>query len=205
MRVRKRDFPSSFPALNSFLNMSLSKYFRFGKDRNQEGNGVKKRMSRKPSSRTKPFSNKRKKNKSSLMSELLAEPLPDGIGYAVSFKKRPVIGKLFNALEIAYVNVNESTFLNESLEKIEKLQADLMHIDRQLSNKELDEDSRAKYMESREEKVEHLRPYLRLSSLIQKNRRSTLNAKTRPIRLRVVQIIEFDKGNHTYSVICEKV
>ena len=183
--------------------MSLDRYFRFGKDRNKPGNGLKKRMSKRRKVRGKQVP--RHSHKTSLLSSLLAERISeDGESplYQVSFRKKPVVGKVFNAEEVKYVKTTGkvSDRINKIKDAYEKNNADITHVNREIENS-ANEDVIKSYNE-------------RLKDLLKLNKRLTrilssprvgLKARTKAVKLRVEEIAGFDDKFGSYICICKPV
>jgi hypothetical protein len=173
------------------MNKSLDRYFRFGETRNTVGNGKLKKQSRKRSNTTKPFTNERSSHKSNLMSDLLAAKVDNEDMYIVNFRNKPLKDKIFNAVVPVYVYSQEAA-ANKDFEKI---LMDLNALESKI--KESEGEIKEKYetqLKSKRRKLISTQKYYT------KQTRTTLRARVKQIRLRVIEIEKAEKG---FSVLCE--
>jgi hypothetical protein len=154
--------------------------------------------------------NNRKQNKkkgiytnlsSNCLVELISEEqeLPE---FAVSFKRRPLLGKVFIGQYITDFKYTQSEIGQDILDKAEKLEADITHINNEL--KTAKDEVEKKYREQLEELMVRQQRIIPLVLRINKMReRASMVAKVEKVRLRVTEVIEFDKQTQSWVCICE--
>lgn len=213
---------------------NLDRRFRFGKDRGKVGNGkIKKLEAANKKSSTKPFNCKRKNRRhiyTNALSDLLVEQINEtgtDPEYMVSFRKKPLIGKVFTGIIIKHVydkkTHNESSKGIKILAAMENHHADMVHISREVGaiNEKLamiadpklsDEDkahldkasleaAKEEYLKQNKAIYDEVIKKQLLASKISKMTRSYPVISKASILLRVTEIVERDKEFGSYTCI----
>lgn len=184
------------------INM-IANRFRFGENRGRVGNGRLKKLMRKKRS---PIFSCKRKLKKGLHTNALSDCLVDDISesdnkiYKVSFRNRPLIGKVFTGIEITRLSMvtQDSNVTKEIVEKRDAIYSHLQHISREIER--LGEGEAAdKYKEEYENQADKLNNRI----FIGRKSKSYPVMKKRKIRLRVIDVVEYDDKFNSYVCIAE--
>jgi len=211
---------------------NLDRRFRFEKDRGKEGNGkIKKLEAANKKSSTKPFNCKRKSKRhiyTNALSDLLVEQISEtgaNPEYMVSFRNRPLIGKVFTGIIIKHIynKSNESGVGLRLLATMENHHADMVHISREIGaineklvmiadpnlsdegKSHLDKTSleaaKEEYLKQHNAIYDTVKKKQVLANKISKMTRSYPVISKASILLRVTDIVERDKEFGSYTCI----
>lgn len=206
----------------NFRKLRLDRRFAFGENRGKEGNGKFKRQFRATRARkSKPFICKRKHPyKTNALSDLLVEhsynELLDKDEYLVSFKKKPLVGKCFIGQVVKYLEEKSTKVGHDILDKMEDFHDNMSHIGGkigEITKKKEETDDPVliaqynaqidAYQKEHDNLYEKAKKYSKLGSKLSKEQRSYPLIKLKKIRLRVIEVVEFDKYTNSYTCIAE--